>query len=436
MLKVTKFGGSSVASAKQFKKVKNIVLDDESRHIVVVSAVGKDQENPSKITDLLYLLHAHLELNIEHTTLLDTIYNRFKTIQQDLKLSFDIEQELKGLQKELHSKISKDYLVSRGEYLTAKLIAEYLDYTFIDAQDVIVLEYDGHVNYDVSSVLLKEALEKHKNIVVPGFYAVTPDKEVRLFPRGGSDISGSIIARCTNADLYENWTDVNGIYVTSPSIIKDVMQIEEITYRELREISYRGANVLHEETIIPLEDKNIPILIKNTNKPFDKGTLITSTLSSKQRLMTGIAGKQDFTSFNINKTSDVSKIRVLRDVLNLFIRYHVNIEHIPSGIDSFSVIVETDQIKQNRFDLINEIRNIEGVLDLQVESDISLIAVVGRNMANIPGIAGRLFSALGKEGVNIKIIGQASTEISIIIGVSNKDYKNTVITIYNTFFRE
>jgi len=433
-MKISKFGGSSVSNSSQFKKVKNIILSDQERQVVVVSAMGKDDSNSSKMTDLLFLLHTHLELNINYDTLFDTIINRFMIVKKELQLSIDIEKELLEFKSELHSKISKDYLVSRGEYFTARLMSEYLGFTFIDAADVLFVNYNGNIDYEKTISKVQFAYDTHKQIVVPGFYAITPDNEIRLFPRGGSDLTGSILAKALQVELYENWTDVDGIYSANPSIIKDALQIEKITYGELRELSYRGANVLHQETIVPLEESTIPIVIKNTNNPDNKGTLITSKIKANGNIMTGLSGKQDFTSFNITKRNNQSKIEVLRDVLDVFIRYNVNIEHIPSGIDTLSVVVESSSIQNNRFEIIRDIRNINGVLSMDVEHGISLIAIVGRNMANIPGIAGKLFSALGDNKINIKVIAQASTELSIIVGVDNDNYENAIRVIYKKFF--
>ena len=433
MLKVAKFGGSSVANGKQISKIKQIIKEDPSIQIVVTSAVGKDNTNTSKITDLLFLLYAHLQYGVDYESILETIQQRFISIQSKLNLKYDISSEINKLRKELNKGISKDYLVSRGEYFTAKLLAEYLDYRFLDCADFICLNYDGSINYD----LTKEALERHYKqgdlIVVPGFYAITPNKKVRLFERGGSDITGSILAKVANADLYENWTDVDGIFVADPSIVASPKLIENITYKELRELSYRGANILHEETIVPLATLDIPINIKNTNNPKCVGTLISNSFDKTSKLVTGISGQTNFTSFNITKNSSFHLISVLKDVLDLFLRFKINIEHIPTGIDTFSVIVKTEDMKDFYFDIIEEIRKIEGVLDLSLEDDIALIAVVGRNMSNIPGVAGKIFTILGNHDINIKIIAQASTELSIIIGISNKDYELTINEIYHKF---
>ena len=434
MLKVAKFGGSSVANAKQIRRIKNIIEADPSRQILVCSAVGKDKENESKLTDLLYLLYAHLEYGIDYNHIFNTMTNRFLEIKNDLGLSYDIETDINNLKKELSKDISKDYLVSRGEFFTAKILEEYLGYKFVDAKDLISLHYDGTVDYETTESQLKAILKKESKIIVPGFYAQTPNNLIRLFSRGGSDITGSILAKVSHADLYENWTDVDGIYVADPKIIENPKLVNSITYSELRELSYRGTNVLNQETIIPLAKMGIPLKIKNTNNPKSSGTLISNEFAEANNLLTGISGLKNFTSFNITKDSSKQLISVLKDVLNLFIRYKINIEHIPTGIDTFSMIVKTEDIKDYYFDLINEVREIEGVIDLSLEDDISLIAIVSRSMAHIPGVAGKIFTTLGNNDINIKIIAQASTEISIILGVSNEDYEEAIKVIYKEFY--
>lgn len=434
MLKVAKFGGSSVANAKQITKIKHIIESDTSRRIVVTSAIGKDQENESKITDLLYLLYAHLEYGINYNHILNTITERFLNIKNDLNLSYDIETQINDLKKELSKDISKDYLVSRGEYFTANLLAEYLGYQFIDATEVIALAYDGSIDYETTEKQLKEIMKQDTKIIIPGFYAKTPNQKIRLLSRGGSDITGSILAKVSKADLYENWTDVDGIYVADPKIVNHPKLVNSITYGELRELSYRGANVLNQETIIPLTKMGIPLKIKNTNNPTSEGTLISNTFAKASDLITGISGLKNFTSFNITKDNAKQLILVLKNVLNLFIRYKINIEHIPTGIDTFSIIAKTEDIKDYYFDIINEVREIDGVINLSLEDDISLVAIVSRSMSNIPGVAGKIFTTLGKHKINIKMIAQASTEISIIIGISNKDYESSIQVIYDAFY--
>lgn len=434
MITVCKFGGSSVANAKQFQKIKAIVESDPKRKIVIASAIGKDKHNEVKVTDMLFLLYAHLEYGVDYKNTVHEILKRFVTIRDELGIDYDIEFELAELSETLGKETKKDYLVSRGEYFTSKMLALYLGYDFVDATEVIALNYDGTVNYEKTEEQLKEVLKKHDKFVIPGYYAQAPNGYIRLFSRGGSDLTGSIVTKAIKADKYENWTDVSGIYVADPKIIDNPKKIKNITYSELRELSYRGANVLHQESVIPLEKLGIPINIKNTNEPNEFGTLISNEIRDDDDLITGIAGQTSFTSFNITKTNAKPITIVLKDVLNLFIRYKLNIEHIPTGIDTLSVIIKSDIVKELYFDLINEIRQIDGVLDLSLENDIALLAIVGRNMSHIPGVAGKIFSCLGEQDINIKVIAQASTEISIIIGVSNSDYEAACQALYARFY--
>ena len=433
MSKVAKFGGSSVANGQTIQQIRSIVSSDPDRSIIVVSAPGRDQNHDSKVTDLLYLMVAHMEYRFDHSHLLHTIKQRFSDIVEDLALSNAFDNAFEQFEKELTSSTAKDFLVSRGEYFNAMIIAEYLGFTFVDALDVISLRYDGSVDYQRTAQLLEPY--KNESIVIPGFYGSTPDKKVRLFGRGGSDLTGSIVARAIGATCYENWTDVSGIYVADPSIIDAPKRIKEITYNELRELAYRGANVLQQESVIPVEQTDIPIHIKNTHQPDDEGTFITNDVHDNTSIITGISGLTGYTAINVTKQSDHNVTSVLRDVLDLFLRYRLRIEHIPTGIDTFSVITKSDDMKDLYFDFMNDLRSIDGVISIEEETNISLIAIVGRNMAHIPGVAGRIFSTLGKHQINIKVIAQASKEISIIIGVKNNDYKQAIRVLYSEFYQ-
>jgi aspartate kinase len=432
MTTVAKFGGSSVANETMLALVKDIVLKEPARQVVVVSAPGRSKENDSKITDMLFLLHAHLEYNINHSSLLEAIYNRYKTIVDNLQLSNRFEQAFRSFQQELATSIRKDYLVSRGEYFSAMIIAEYLGYEFVDALSVIRLQYDGSVDYKET----KEQLLKYrgKQIVIPGFYGGTPDNQVRLFSRGGSDLTGSIVARAMETSIYENWTDVSGIYVADPTIVQNPKRITEITYNELRELAYRGANVIQQESVIPVEQTDIPIHILNTMHPEEPGTIITNDVQDNASIITGMSVLSGYAAINITKQSNHNVTSVLRDVLDLFLRYRLRVEHIPTGIDTFSVITKRSEIKDVYFDFMNDLRNIDGVTTIEEETDIALIAIVGRNMAHIPGVAGRIFSTLGHHKINIKVIAQASKEISIIIGVKEDDYNQAINVLYQEFY--
>ena len=433
-MKVVKFGGSSLAEASGFRKVKTIVQQDVSRLVVVVSAPGKNKIYDAKVTDLLYLLYAHIEYGIDYESILMRIKNRFISIRNELKLTFDLESEFLHLESLLNKNISKDFLVSRGEYFQAKLMAEYLGYAFIDSKDLIVLKQNGKVS--ISQTKSKLNFDVSSGVVIPGFYGSSTMNNIKLFSRGGSDLTGAIVSAYLGADEYEKWTDVSGIFAADPNIVTSAESIPEITFGELREMSYRGASVLHEEVLIPLENMSITISIKNTNDLMAVGTKIKREISQSGRYMTSVTGKQDFIALNISKRSSSDKITVLRDVLSLFINYRVNIEHIPSGIDTFSVIFDASSIKDELDELLESVNDIKNVTEVTLERNISLVAVVGRNMASIPGIAGKLFTCLGLEDINVKTIAQASTELSIIIGVENDDYEKTIRTIHKRFFEQ
>ena len=429
MLVVTKFGGSSLSSSIQFQKVKNIVESDVKRKIVVVSALGKRTSDDTKITDLLYILHAHLKYSVPYQDIWDMIYTRYVEIKEKLFINYDIERDLKELHSELNKNISKDYLVSRGEYLTAKLMSAYLGYAFVDSKDVIIFDYNGNLNDELTHIRVKEAFEKHGTIVVPGFYGGYLNGEVHLLSRGGSDVTGSILAKCLQVSLYENWTDVSGVLAADPRIIENPKSIKEITYSELRELSYMGFNVLHEETIFPVRMLNIPINLKNTNDPYHPGTLIKNDCTVEDELVTGIAGKQDFISFDIVKNHMSNEIGFLRKALSVFEKYNVSIDHIPSGIDSFSVICSKSNVSKYKYEIISDLKN-ELSADVIVDDDLALVAIVGRNMHGKSGVCGSIFSTLGDLGINVKIIAQGPSELSIIIGVDSKDYDKALKALY------
>lgn len=433
MLIIAKFGGSSLATSKQFKKAKQIILDNPNRRVVIVSALGKSENEDNKITDLLYLLHAHLKYGVSYDSIFETIRKRYLQIKDELKLTYDVNQAFNDLKLTLNKQTSVDDLVSRGEFFSAQLLAEYIGYSFVDAKDVLKFKYDSQIDYEASEKLFNEALEKNIRVVVPGFYGSYPNLSIHLLPRGGSDLTGSISARVLHADLYENWTDVSGILMADPRIVKHPKRIAEITYRELRELSYMGANVIHEDSILPLEEIGIPICILNTNEPDGGGTLIKKTCEEKSSIITGVAGKKDFSAFTITKNNHAEKLKVIQEVLNIFDMFNIVIEHIPSSMDSFSVIVETKQLENKYYNVMNQLHKIDGIINIEVVNDIALVSVVGRNMSTKPGIAGKLFSSLGQKHINIILIAQSSQEINIVIGVKNSDFENTIQTIYAAF---
>lgn len=432
-LVVDKFGGSSVASSVQFSKVKNIVTSNNNRSVVIVSALGKRKKEDSKITDLLYLLHAHIKYSVPFDNIFNMIKERYIEVRDELKLSYKIEDDFESLKKELNKNISQDYLVSRGEYFCAKLMASYLGYTFVDAKELICFDYNGKINDEKTTKAIKEKYEKLEGskIVIPGFYGSYPNGEIHLLSRGGSDITGSLVAKALNASIYENWTDVSGILMADPRIIDSPKRINEITYDELREMSYMGANVLHEETIFPVQEMNIPINILNTNDPSNPGTIITKNCTDVSQVITGLSGKKDFTSFTITKVFGANKTSLMKLVLDIFEKYEIIVEHIPSSIDSFSVIVNREKAEKYIYDIISDIKAINDVKDVSVDKDIALVAVVGRNMVTRVGISGKIFGYVGDAGINIKMISQGSHEIAIIFGVSNNDFENTLKVLYS-----
>ncbi|MCR5078602.1 MAG: aspartate kinase [Bacilli bacterium] len=430
MLKVVKFGGSSLADEGQFKKVKAIVTRDESRRIIVVSAVGKRHKDDHKATDLLYLCFAHLKYGMEASSVFDIVKRRYLEIEKELGIDAGIKEELDRIEGELHKGINEDYLVSRGEYLSAKIMAKYLGYTFVDASKIIYFNYDGTPNSPRIKKALEEVVSISSKIVVPGFYGVYPDGTYHLFSRGGSDVTGSLLAQALNADIYENWTDVSGFFVTDPKIVENPKRIKEISYAELRELSYMGANVLHEETIFPLQELDIPINVRNTNHPEEGGTIISASPKDREQVITGITGKRNYSSITIIKKSRFSKLEAMKEVLEIFSRYGVEVEHMPSSIDTFSLIIDNEKFHKHLYETIAEIKKLPEVEEVIVESGIALIAIIGRNMATKTGMSAKLFSVFGENKINIKVIAQASQELSIIVGVDDNDFTRAIKAIY------
>ena len=434
MLKITKFGGSSCASAEQFRKVRAIIESDPSRRFVVVSAAGRKTKKDNKITDLLYLCRAHVDYHVDYHPVFEIIRARFLEIKAELGLSTPIEADLDALCEKLPD-LSVDELVSRGEYFTARLMADFLGFPFVDATDVIAMEFDGSFNFEKTSENLKTVLNEHDCFVMPGFYGKTPDGAVRVMTRGGSDISGSILARCLQADMYENWTDVSGFLMADPRIVENPRNIERITYEELRELSYMGASVLHEDAIFPIREFNIPIHVLNTNRPQDPGTLVLAKIEDDENgpLITGIAGKKGFLSIEIFKRNMSNMVGVVSGTLDVLRKYGVSIEHLPSGIDSFNVVLSRRDVEHNLYDILAEVKEKVAPDSIRVTEPLALIAVVGRNMNARVGSSGKLFTALGAAGVNIRMISQGSSEIDIIVGVSEPDFDKAVRALYDTF---
>lgn len=436
MLKITKFGGSSCASAEQFRKVKAIIEADPSRRFVVISAAGRKNPKDNKITDLLYLCRAHVDYHVDCRPIFEIIRGRFLEIKHELGLNTPIEDELDACAEKVPD-LSVDELVSRGEYFTSKLMADFLGFPFVDAVDVVAMEFDGTFNIDKTTENLKKVLEKNDRFVMPGFYGRTPDGAVKVMSRGGSDISGSILARCLRADLYENWTDVSGFLMADPRIVKDPKNIERITYAELRELSYMGASVLHEDAIFPIREYNIPIHVLNTNRPQDPGTLVLDKIDDEVDgpLITGIAGKKGFLSIEVVKRNMSNMVGIVSGALDVLRKYEVSIEHLPSGIDSFNIVLAKKDVEHNLYEILADIKERIAPDSIRVTEPLALIAIVGRNMNARAGSSGKLFTALGNAGVNIRMISQGSSEIDIIVGVANADFDKAVRALYQSFAR-
>lgn len=429
---VCKFGGSSVATSEQFKKVKAIVEGDEKRKHIVVSAPGKRYPDDKKITDLFYLAHETVDAGLDIEPILKLITDRYQDIIQDLNLKMDISDEIKDIANKLAHE-SADYAASRGEYLNGKVMARYLGFDFVDPFLHIFFDSDGHMDCQKSYQSLSKALSDKKNSVIPGFYGQDPNGQVKTFSRGGSDITGAVVARAVNAIVYENWTDVNGLLMADPNVVKSPKVIHEVSYMELRELSYMGAKVLHDEAIFPVREKGIPVHIRNTNEPGCKGTRIVADVSQRPALIVGIAGRKDFEAFYMNKTLMNREVGFGRKLLAIFENHQVSFEHLPSGIDSISVIVKKENVDHCRELIIEDIHNILKVDQLQNFQELALLAIVGEGMAHHPGTAAHIFTALAESGINIRLIDQGASELNIIIGVNNQDYEKAVNVIYSKF---
>lgn len=434
MIKVVKFGGSSLASAEQFAKVGRIIQADKERRYVIPSAPGKRNAKDTKVTDMLYACYELVEADEEFRIPLMKIKDRYDTIIGGLNLKLSLEEEFHIISRNFKEKAGVDYAASRGEYLNGLIMANYLGYEFIDAAEVIFFAEDGSFDEDKTNRVLSERLEKSERAVIPGFYGVMPDGAIKTFSRGGSDITGSIVARAVHASCYENWTDVSGFLVADPRIIKDPKPIKTITYRELRELSYMGASVLHEDAVFPVRRAGIPINIRNTNEPDDAGTwIVESTCQQSKYTITGIAGKKGFVSVSIDKDMMNSEVGFGRKVLSAFEENDISFEHMPSGIDTMTIFVHQPEFEGKEQAVISAIHRLAKPDSIELEGDLALIAVVGRGMKATRGTAGRIFSALAHANINVKMIDQGSSELNIIIGVSNADFENAIRAIYDIF---
>ncbi len=434
MSKVVKFGGSSLASAEQFRKVGEIIKADPTRKYVVPSAPGKRFKDDTKVTDMLYACYALAEQDKDFSDALAKIVARYQEIIDGLGLELSLEEEFSLIEKNFKEKAGKNYAASRGEYLNGIIMADYLGFTFIDAATVIKFTEDGLLDADFTDELLSARLADCDCAVVPGFYGSMPDGTVRTFSRGGSDITGSIVAKAAKVDVYENWTDVSGFLIADPRIIDNPVGIEVITYKELRELSYMGAGVLHEDAIFPVRQQGIPINIRNTNAPEDAGTwIVGSTCQKSKYVITGIAGKKGFCSVNIEKDMMNSEIGFGRKVLQAFEENGISFEHVPSGIDTMTVFVHQDEFMHKEQKVVAGIHRLAQPDSIEIESDLALIAVVGRGMKSTRGTAGRIFSALAHANVNVRMIDQGSSEQNIIIGVANADFEAAIKAVYDIF---
>ena len=439
MIKVVKFGGSSLASAEQFAKVGKIIQADKERRYVVPSAPGKRNAKDTKVTDMLYACYALVEAEEDFRVPLMKIKDRYDTIINGLNLKLSLEEEFKKISENFKNKAGVDYAASRGEYLNGIIMANYLGYEFVDAAEVIFFEEDGTFDAEKTNKVLAKRLEKCERAVIPGFYGALPDGTIKTFSRGGSDITGSIVAKAAGVDVYENWTDVSGILMADPRIVDDPEPIRRVTYSELRELSYIGAQVLHEGTIFPVREKNIPLNIRNTNAPDHPGTMIMESIGDEMEeggFITGIAGKKGFSIITIAKTGMSSEPGSLLKILNVLAKHEVNVEYLPSGIDNVSLVVSSDKVSRSLYEMLGELQKEVQPNKITVTEHIAIVAAVGRKMAYRPGVSGKIFAKLGENGVNIRMITQGPEELNIIVGVEEKDFEQAIRVLYNSFVKE
>ena len=437
MLKVTKFGGSSVAGADQFRKVKSIIESDSARRIVIVSAAGKRDSSDHKLTDLLYLCDAHLTYGVSCEEILSEIRGRFQAIASELQLSYDAAGEFDSFASRLKKGFPVDELVSRGEYFTAKLMAEFLGYKFVDAADCIFFTFEGVLDKEKTYASIAQAVEEYGKILIPGFYGSLPSGKIRVMSRGGSDITGAVAAAAAHADVYENWTDVSGILMADPRIVPNPRAIPKLTYQELHELAYAGASVLHEDSVAPCMEAGIPLNIRNTNAPDDPGTLIVDTVEEEEfeddgRFITGITGRRNFDILTVTKRN-MDTCLTLSRALGILSQYHVPVEHITLGLDSFAFVASSSALGDALYDIIADIKKTCRPDNIEIKDNIALVASVGRKMSAHPGISGRLFKALGDHNINIRTIAQGADELAIIVGVENGQFEEAIRVLYDGF---
>lgn len=436
MKKVVKFGGSSLASASQFQKVGDIIRADKQRAYVIPSAPGKRFSEDTKVTDMLYDCYDAAEADEDFTEKLENIKKRYYEIIRGLQLDLSLEKEFSVIEKHFREKAGRDYAASRGEYLNGVIMSAYLGFQFVDAAEIIRFTDDGEFDAETTHEIMSKKLGQYSNAVIPGFYGAYADGRIKTFSRGGSDVTGAIVSKAVRADVYENWTDVSGVLVADPRIVDNPEAIGIVTYKELRELAYMGASVLHEDAIFPVRQENIPINIKNTNAPEDSGTwIVGSTCQKSKNIITGIAGKKGFCAVNIEKDMMNSEIGFGRKVLQAFEEYGISFEHMPSGIDTMTVFVHQDEFIDKEQSVVSAIHRLARPDVIEIEADLALIAVVGRGMRAQKGTASTIFKALTKADINIKMIDQGSSEQNIIIGVANRDFEVAIRSIYEAFVK-
>ena len=436
-VKVAKFGGSSVADGIQIRKIKEIIDADQERKFIVVSAPGKRFDGDNKITDILYMCKASIERNLPYNQLFQVVVDRFRALQADLGTNINLDAEFQSIRENLEQGCSLDYIASRGEYLNALVISNFLDYDFVDTASLILFDSAGKLMRQETDESLKRELSKHEKAVIPGFYGTAEeDGQVITFSRGGSDITGALVARAVEASVYENWTDVSGFLMADPRIVPSPKQISTISYKELRELSYMGASVLHEDAIYPARMSDIPINIRNTNEPENPGTMITAEPEQDgESIITGIAGSKDFVVIAIYKNMMSSDRGFMRRLFGVLEDFNIGFEHLPSGIDTVSVVVSKEDLAKCKEEFINALQVQLSPDSLQCHEDIALIATVGSRMSNKPGVSAKLFTALADANINIRMIDQGSSEMNIIVGVENNRFEDAIRAIYSMFER-
>ncbi|MBR4069325.1 MAG: aspartate kinase [Clostridia bacterium] len=435
---VTKFGGSSLADAGQFRKVRSIVEMDERRCYVIPSAPGRRFDKDDKVTDLLYRTYRASKSGEDFRAVYQIIRDRYVEIAQELSLGIDITKHLDALENEIALGVTEDYIASRGEYLNGLLLADYLGYTFLDPKDLVFFSEDGTFDSELTHTVMSSTLKHVDRAVIPGFYGSITGGEIKTFSRGGSDITGAIVARAASAELYENWTDVNGFLMTDPRIVPEARPIDNITYSELRELSYMGAGVLHEDSVFPVHRAGIPTNIRNTNEPEARGTMIMHGVVEEENpyVITGIAGRTGFSVLSVEKAMMNSEIGFGRRVLQAIEENGISFEHMPTGIDTMCVVVSAAELEPVKAKVVKRIMDLTAPDSLTIHDDMAIIATVGRGMVQNPGTAAKLFTALSREGVNVRMIDQGSSELSILIGVDEEDFRRAIRAIYDEFVQD